>query len=161
MKAHEKPTKIIKFYRCLEKDMKDIYINSIVALKGVNVLHQYIIEGPIQVVSPPQQSNLPYRIISDIRNSWNVIKNSKKSSTADPYRTQRICELILLYSDAIKLKISIIKRYSKELEGSWALTPLFNRFEGMDVDSETTPIPPALLKEMLGLWKSLTNIHVL
>lgn len=73
--AWDKPAKIETFYACLKE--RDIMHNTILALKALAVIQQYIYKGPIAVVKVSSKATAPYTMLTDLHSNWKKIHDQR------------------------------------------------------------------------------------
>lgn len=79
-KAWLKPNKIYRFYQILKE--KDIFSNTVIALKACTVIQHYIYRGPSDVVQPNQYNDLPLTLVTEFHKKWAKIEETKEINKA-------------------------------------------------------------------------------
>lgn len=114
-KAWKKPHKIHKFYNAISH--RNAGDSTLVALKCLNLVQQYIYAGPLQVIG----NNYAVEFLNPLRKHWSSINLLKKHSQKDPLRSPYFSNFICEYCELLTHKISLIQEYHNSMDNSFQL----------------------------------------
>lgn len=123
IKAWQKKTKIEKFYRFIEKNKKNYIENTVVMMKMLILLHNYLKKGPNDVFIQPNDKCV-FSIIKQILDHWKQICEQKNFQNRNSMRNPYFSHIISQYSITLLEKIKIHLENIDIFEGNFSLAPL-------------------------------------
>ncbi|KAL4480308.1 hypothetical protein ABPG74_020824 [Tetrahymena malaccensis] len=149
IKAWQKTDKIEKFY-----DHFNIFLtpqnvqNTIIALKSLILLHNYIKKGPPEALSSVGKKVSAVNVLKKIIETWQNIDPSDDSK--DKKRSLFTTKLINMYSQRLKEKMNLCVSYCSLIEGNFSLKPFFD-----NMNKNFKPLTHKLIEDLLKYMASL------
>ncbi|KAL4506029.1 hypothetical protein ABPG72_013790 [Tetrahymena utriculariae] len=149
IKAWQKTDKIEKFY-----DHFNIFLtpqnvqNTIIALKSLILLHNYIKKGPPEALSSVGKKVSAVNVLKKIIETWQNIDPSDDSK--DKKRSIFTTKLINMYSQRLKEKMNLCVSYCSLIEGNFSLKPFFD-----NMNKNFKPLTHKLIEDLLKYMASL------
>lgn len=138
--------KVTKFFAYFDEFLSsnNNIVSTIIALKSLILLHDYIKKGPAEAII--DQTTSAQTLLSRITSVWTNVDDTDDSR--DKKRSAFSRKLILGYARWIQNKLSIANAYAKLIEGNYSLAPFFENPKGTD---KQPPLSPKLIDDLLKL----------
>lgn len=107
------------------KKNKQKYIeNTVVIMKMLILLHNYLKKGPVDVFTQPNDKCV-YSIVKEILDHWKEICSKQNFNNKDQIRNSYFCHIIFKYSFTLLEKIQLHLENLEIFEGNFSLAPFF------------------------------------
>jgi len=156
IKAWQKPHKIKKFYTLIHKKYSKSQENTIITLKALIVLHDYLKKGPNDVYFQQGAASVSYPkdLVSSINQTWKANYENNLTSTRDKVRDLYTTNIIAEYGSVVNKKIELIHRYSKTIEGNYSIRPFLTNPENAN-----NPLQINFIQDLLTYLQCLINLN--
>ncbi|EAR93555.2 tyrosine kinase domain protein (macronuclear) [Tetrahymena thermophila SB210] len=149
IKAWQKTDKIEKFYDHFNMFLTPQNVqNTIIALKSLILLHNYIKKGPPEALSSVGKKVSAVNVLKKIIETWQNIDPSDDSK--DKKRSVFTTKLINMYSQRLKEKMNLCVSYCSLIEGNFSLKPFFD-----NMNKNFKPLTHKLIEDLLKYMASL------
>ena len=155
IKAWQKKTKIEKFYKFLIKNKQKYIENTVVIMKILILLHNYIKKGPTDVFHQPNEKTV-LSIVKEISDHWKEICERQNFYNKDQIRNSYFSHIIYKYSLILQEKIKLHLENLEIFEGNFSIAPL------LKMKPKTQKFfHSAFIDKLLKYLKSLSELNSL
>ncbi|EGR28559.1 protein kinase domain protein, partial [Ichthyophthirius multifiliis] len=156
IKAWQKKEKIQKFYEMFLQFMTiQNTQNTIICLKSLILLHNYVKKGPLETVfkNNGQKKGSSNDILNQIISVWQNI--DPKDNSQDKIRSIFTTKLINMYAQRLRQKINLANQYSGFLEGNFSLKPFLDNVGKNNNNNNNNLLKWQLIEDLLNYMNQL------
>lgn len=148
-KCYEKKYKVEKVYDIIQRYSDDCKGKSLVTLKLLILVHNFLRKGPKEAIMYDEDSS-PLRLCTKIYKAW---KQGKTADEEDFKRNPFVCLLIRSYALILVQKIKLGYENSHLIEANYSIAPYLSNIK------ENTILKLGLITSMLDFLKNCLDFH--